>query len=99
LHKLTEEKVTLKKELERISSTAKAIESERDFYFQVLLEVETMCKESENPDDPDLKKIMDILYTSNDGGREDMGGDESLDHGECEMLVESELLVEDVDSN
>jgi len=98
LNKLMEVKVTLKKKLDRISSTAKAIESERDFYFQVLLKVETMCKESENPENPDIIKIMDILYSSNDEGRDDMGGEKPLDHGECEILVENEPLVEDVES-
>jgi len=97
--KLTEEKVALKKELDRIASTAKAIESERDFYFQVLLKVETMCKESENPDNPDIKKIMDIMYSSNDEGNDDKGGDDSVDHGQDEILIENEPLVEDAETN
>jgi len=64
---LLKEKNYLMEELERISTTAKAIESERDFYFQVLLKVETVCRESATQDHPDLKKIQTILYSSNEG--------------------------------
>lgn len=91
MQKLTEEKVTLKKELDRISSTAKAIESERDFYFQVLLKVETVCKESRNLDNLDVKKIMEILYSSNAEGIDGKGGDESIDLGQNEQpIIENE---------
>lgn len=63
---LLEEKEALTKELQRIESTAKAIESERDFYFNVLLKVETLCKESANASHPCIQKIREILYASND---------------------------------
>jgi len=63
---LTKDKAYLEEQLERISTTAKAIESERDFYFQVLLKVEKMCRETTSPENPDIKKILNILYSSND---------------------------------
>jgi len=62
---LTNKNEALEKELRRIAETAKMIESERDFYFQVLVKVETMCKKAD-PNNPDIKNIMDILYESND---------------------------------
>jgi len=63
---LIKDKTYLEEQLERISTTAKAIESERDFYFQVLLKVEKMCRETTSPDNPDIKKILNILYSSNE---------------------------------
>merc|ERR1719244_299249 len=63
---LIKDKTHLEEQLERISTTAKAIESERDFYFQVLLNVEKMCRETTSPENPDIKKILDILYSSNE---------------------------------
>lgn len=79
VQKLKEEKASLKRELDRISSTAKAIESERDFYFKVLLKVETMCKNSKNRDSSEIKKIMEVLYASNDEAGKDKGGEQSVD--------------------
>jgi len=63
---LIKDKAYLEEQLERISTTAKAIESERDFYFQVLLKVEKMCRETDSPDNPDIKKILNVLYSSNE---------------------------------
>jgi len=63
---LTKDKTYLEEQLERISTTAKAIESERDFYFNVLLKVEKMCRETSSPENSDIKKILHILYSSNE---------------------------------
>jgi len=63
---LLKDKAYLEKELGRISTTAKAIENERDFYFKTLLKVETMCRETTSPENPDIKKILNILYSSNE---------------------------------
>jgi len=101
LLKLTEKKEALEKDLKRVSSTAQAIEGERDFYFNVLLKVETLCKGSANPGNPDIKKIMDVLYTSNDGGS---GKENSADGvmeepitngGEYQEDRENSLLVDE----
>jgi len=56
----------VEKELARISKTAQLIENERDFYFKILLKVETMCKESPTPDHPCIKRIIKVLYTSSE---------------------------------
>jgi len=73
---LIADKTYLEKQLERISTTAKAIESERDFYFQVLLKVEKMCRETSAPENPDIKKILHILYSSNENNPCTPGGNE-----------------------
>jgi len=74
---LIKDKTYLEEQLERISTTAKAIESERDFYFQVLLKVEKMCRETTSPENPDIKKILHILYSSNENTPRTPPGNES----------------------
>jgi len=99
--KLTEKNDALEKELKRVSSTAKAIETERDFYFKVLLKVETICKDSANADNPDIKKIMEVLYTSNDGAEQETSEDnmkvstESNEGVYQEDLAENSMLVDE----
>jgi len=73
--KLAEKNESLENELKRIAATARAIESERDFYFKVLLKVETACKNCEDPSSPTIKEIMEILYSSN----EEAGKDKAVD--------------------
>jgi len=87
VQKLMEENVSLKRELDRISTTAKAIENERNFYFKVLLKVEKMCKQSKNSDNSDIRKIMEVLYSSNDEGREDKGKEPAVNTSPSEVLV------------
>jgi len=102
--KVAEKKDVLEKELQRISETARAIENERDFYFQVLLKVENMCKNCTEPDKPDIKKIMEILYTPkpNDEGGEDQS-DEVVAEDDGVVndngVVEDYRVVEDKDEN
>jgi len=74
---LTKDKTYLEEQLERISTTAKAIETERDFYFNVLLKVEKMCRETTSPENPDIKKILHILYSSNENTPRTPKGNES----------------------
>jgi len=87
--KLKERKMELESDLERISQTAKAIESERDFYFQVLLKVETICNNCTNMNDQDIMNIREVLYsTGNDVGVETKTKkDQSVDHNQEESLV------------
>jgi len=87
VQKLMEENVSLKRELDRISTTAKKIENERNFYFKVLLNVEKMCKESKNSDNSDIRKIMEVLYSSNDEVREDKGKEQPVNSSPSELLV------------
>jgi len=67
----------------------------------VLLKVETLCKESVNPNNPDIKKIMEVLYSSNDGaGQENsantMKESTITNDGEYqEDLAENSMLVDE----
>lgn len=87
VQKLMEENGSLKKELDRISTTAKAIENERNFYFKVLLKVEKLCKQSKNSDNSDIRKIMEVLYSSNEEVREDKGKEQPVNPSQSELLV------------
>jgi len=101
IQKLAEKNDALEKELKRISSTAQAIETERDFYFKVLLKVETLCKDCANPNNPDIKKIMEVLYTSNDGAGQEKSAEPMKDHNESnegeyhDDLAENSMLVDE----
>merc|ERR1719419_1102968 len=88
--KLTEKNELLEKELKRISATARAIESERDFYFKVLLKVETACKNCGDPSSPAIKNIMEILYSSNDEAGKEKGVDLTSEDPIVEKPVDGE---------
>jgi len=88
--KLTEKNELLEKELKRISATARAIESERDFYFKVLLKVETSCKNCGDPSSPAIKNIMEILYSSNDEAGKEKGVDLTSEDPTMEKSIVSE---------
>jgi len=49
-----------------MSVTVEGLEKERDFYFNKLRSIEVLCQEQE-PEDPVLQKILDILYATEDG--------------------------------
>ncbi|XP_026868560.1 microtubule-associated protein RP/EB family member 1a isoform X1 [Electrophorus electricus] len=50
-----------------LKSTVTDLEKERDFYFGKLRNIELVCQEKEGEDDPTLKKILDILYATDEG--------------------------------
>ena len=43
------------------------LEKERDFYFSKLREVEIMCQENEANGGDVIRKVLDILYQTEDG--------------------------------
>uniref|UniRef100_A0A8C4R9W7 Microtubule-associated protein RP/EB family member 1 n=1 Tax=Eptatretus burgeri TaxID=7764 RepID=A0A8C4R9W7_EPTBU len=43
------------------------LEKERDFYFGKLRDIELICQEHENENDPLLHKVLDILYATEEG--------------------------------
>jgi RP/EB family microtubule-associated protein len=47
--------------------TADGLEKERDFYFGKLRDIEVMCQENDNEQNPIIQKILDILYATEDG--------------------------------
>jgi RP/EB family microtubule-associated protein len=40
------------------------LERERDFYFVKLVDIEFICKENDNKQNPVIQKILDILYAT-----------------------------------
>lgn len=44
--------------------TVDGLEKERDFYFSKLRDIELICQEHENENNPILTKIIDILYAT-----------------------------------
>merc|ERR1719244_1324946 len=47
--------------------TVEGLEKERDFYFGKLRDVEVMCQENEAEDGEIIRKVLDILYQTEDG--------------------------------
>ncbi|GAA6106056.1 microtubule-associated protein RP/EB family member 1a isoform X2 [Tachysurus ichikawai] len=50
-----------------LKCTIADLEKERDFYFGKLRNIELICQEKEGEADPTLKKIVDILYATDEG--------------------------------
>lgn len=44
--------------------TVEGLEKERDFYFGKLRDIELICQEHENENNPVLGRIIDILYAT-----------------------------------
>jgi RP/EB family microtubule-associated protein len=44
--------------------TVDGLEKERDFYFGKLRDIEVMCQENDNEQNPISQKILDILYAT-----------------------------------
>merc|ERR1719383_1239559 len=47
--------------------TIEGLEKERDFYFGKLRDVEVLCQENESVDGEVVRKVLDILYQTEDG--------------------------------
>ncbi|XP_070705685.1 microtubule-associated protein RP/EB family member 3-like isoform X1 [Pempheris klunzingeri] len=59
------ELVELNQQLLDLKLTVDGLEKERDFYFGKLRDIEVICQENENH--PVISKIMDTLYTTEEG--------------------------------
>lgn len=44
--------------------TVEGLEKERDFYFSKLRDIELICQEHENENNPVLTRIINILYAT-----------------------------------
>ncbi|KAK6172006.1 hypothetical protein SNE40_018412 [Patella caerulea] len=55
----------LRAEISQLTVEKEGLEKERDFYFGKLRDIEVLCQENE--EDPTIKKIMEILYATEDG--------------------------------
>ncbi|KAJ0061314.1 hypothetical protein NL108_014847, partial [Boleophthalmus pectinirostris] len=58
------ELVELNQQLLDMKLTVDGLEKERDFYFGKLRDIEVICQEHENENNPILTKIIDILYAT-----------------------------------
>ena len=54
-------------EITSLKSTIEAIERERDFYYGKLRDLEVLCQQSEEEASVDKKKVIEILYATEDG--------------------------------
>ncbi|TMS12594.1 Microtubule-associated protein RP/EB family member 3 [Larimichthys crocea] len=61
------ELIELNQQLLDLKLTVEGLEKERDFYFGKLRDIELICQENENDNNPALSKIMDTLYATEEG--------------------------------
>lgn len=54
-------------QITQLKTTIEAIERERDFYYGKLRDLEVLCTQSEEESNVDKKKILEILYATEDG--------------------------------
>lgn len=57
----------LENENAQLNTAVEAIEREREFYYNKLRSLELLCQESEMEDVVNKKKVLDILYATEDG--------------------------------
>ncbi|GAA6214935.1 microtubule-associated protein RP/EB family member 3-like isoform X1 [Lates japonicus] len=61
------ELIELNQQLLDLKLTVDGLEKERDFYFGKLRDIELICQEHENENNPILSKVMDVLYATEEG--------------------------------
>lgn len=57
----------LSSELTVAKQTIEGLEKERDFYFGKLRDIEVICQENDNESMEPVKRILDVLYATEDG--------------------------------
>uniref|UniRef100_A0A3Q3WXE3 Microtubule-associated protein RP/EB family member 3 n=1 Tax=Mola mola TaxID=94237 RepID=A0A3Q3WXE3_MOLML len=73
------ELIELNQQLLDLKVTVEGLEKERDFYFGKLRDVELICQEHENDNNPVVSRIIDKLYTTEEGFAPP--DDEAIDEG------------------
>ncbi|KIK70007.1 hypothetical protein GYMLUDRAFT_152042 [Collybiopsis luxurians FD-317 M1] len=85
----------LQAQIKEMSGHLEGLEKERDFYFEKLREIEILVQEQLDtegaPDDPALRKIQAILYSTEDGFEVPEGG-ASVNEGEPFVDEEEETF-------
>ncbi|KAM9338948.1 microtubule-associated protein RP/EB family member 3-like isoform 1-T1 [Symphorus nematophorus] len=61
------ELIELNQQLLDMKLTVEGLEKERDFYFGKLRDIELICQEHENDNNPTISQIMDTLYATEEG--------------------------------
>ncbi|KAF3824406.1 hypothetical protein GH733_008691 [Mirounga leonina] len=70
-----DEAAELMQQVNVLKLTIEDLEKERDFYFGKLRNIELICQENKEENDPVLQRIVDILYATDEGfGIPDEGG-------------------------
>uniref|UniRef100_UPI00358E21CB microtubule-associated protein RP/EB family member 3-like isoform X1 n=2 Tax=Myxine glutinosa TaxID=7769 RepID=UPI00358E21CB len=59
--------IELNQQVVELKLMVDGLEKERDFYFGKLRDIELICQEHENENDPLLHKVLDILYVTEEG--------------------------------
>lgn len=62
-----EQLAKLRAEIQELKGTLEAVEHERDFYYGKLRDLEVLCQKPEEEPECDKKKILEILYATEDG--------------------------------
>ncbi|KAK7794073.1 hypothetical protein R5R35_010281 [Gryllus longicercus] len=62
-----EEIEKLNTKISELTSQANDFEKERDFYYKKLRDIEDVCQEGDNEQDPVIQKILEVLYSVDDG--------------------------------
>ncbi|XP_046850528.1 microtubule-associated protein RP/EB family member 1-like [Xenia sp. Carnegie-2017] len=63
----TQEIKDLTSQVAELTLTLEGLEKERDFYFGKLRDIEVICQESGGEEDPTMKRMLEILYATEDG--------------------------------
>lgn len=62
-----EQNAKLKAEIQELKGTLEAVEHERDFYYGKLRDLEVLCQNPDEEPECDKKKILEILYATEEG--------------------------------
>ncbi len=85
----------LKLKVKEAEIAIESLEKERDFYFEKLRNIEVICQEGENEEIPGVKRILEILYATEDGfetpeADEGVATEEEVAYGQEEPLDDGE---------
>lgn len=75
------EVLALNQQLSELKLSVEGLEKERDFYFRKLRDIELICQEHENDNQPVISRIIDVLYATEEGFIPPEDGDEDGEQG------------------